>query len=51
MRLMSSSLLTAKVPAPMASTALDPAACKTRMLMRTAIDFETPPTADPTVKI
>lgn len=51
MRLMSGNLLTAKVPAPMASTALDPAACNIRMHMRTAIDFETPPTADPMVKI
>ena len=51
MRLMSSNVLMAKVPVPMVSTALDPAACNTRMLMRTAIDFETPPTADPMVKI
>jgi hypothetical protein len=51
MRLMSSTSLTAKVPAPMASTALDPAAWSIRMHMRTAIEFEIPPTADPMMKI
>ena len=48
---MSSILLTDKVPAPMARIALDPAACNIRMPIRTAIELETPPTADPMMKI
>jgi len=51
MRLMGSTSLTAKVPAPIASTALDPAPWSIRMHMRTAIDFENPPTVDPMMKI
>ena len=50
-RLMSSTSRTAKVPAPMASTALDPAAWNIRMHIRTLIDIESPPTADPMMKI
>jgi hypothetical protein len=51
MCLMTNGPLTAKVPEPMADTALDPTACSIRMQIRTPIDWENPPTADPMTKI
>ena len=51
MRLMIDGSLTAKVPEPMADTALDPTAWSIRMHIRTPIDWEMPPTADPMTKI
>jgi len=51
MRLMCSTSLTAKVPAPMAMIELAPAACNTRIHMRMVIDSEAPPTAEPMMKI
>lgn len=51
MRLMINGSLTAKVPEPMADTALDPTAWSMRMNIRMPIDWEMPPTADPMTKI
>ena len=51
MRLVTDSSLTAKVPEPMADTALDPTAWSIRMHIRTPIDWENPPAADPMTKI
>jgi len=50
MRLITNSSLTAKVPEPIADTALDPTAWSIRMHIRTPIDWEVPPTADPMTK-
>lgn len=49
--LMTKSSLTAKVPEPMADTALDPTAWSIRMHIRTPIDWENPPIADAMTKI
>ena len=43
--------LTAKVPEPMADTALDPTAWSIRMHIRKLIDWENHPAADPMTKI
>lgn len=51
MRLVTDSSLTAKVPEPIADTALDPTAWSIRMHIRTPIDWENPPAADPMTKI
>ena len=51
MHLMINRSLTAKVPEPIADTALDPTAWSIRMHIRKPIDWEIPPTADPITKI